>query len=200
MADIQGDYREEVVIWDNDDNDVKIYWNSASNSNSKPNKWDDPLYRRLKQNWNYYSPGSYTQRTPVRLELKVFLEGPYNTSNNDMDTNLGSFIPTVSPYAEDLRVIDPIPSDVVDWVLIKLRTSDDVGATPVITRSALLLDDGYIAADDGVTKEIELFVESNTYYIEVEHRNHLSIMSNGVLSFTQGSQTSYDFTDNTSKY
>ncbi len=200
VADVTGDYREEIFLYDTTDQKIKIFWNEDPNVNSKPAKWDDPLYRRLKQNWNYYSPGSYTQRTPARLQLKVFLEGPYNTSTDQMNTDLAGYIPTVSPYVEDLRVIDPIPSGVVDWVLIQLRSEADGHA--VISRSALLLADGYIAADDGLTKEINLFVETGSYYIVVKHRNHLSIMSKLAQSFAQGSPTptDYDFAGSEDQY
>lgn len=61
VADVSGDSREEVIIYDEVDNKIKVFWNNDPYPDpSRPNKWDDPLYRRLKQNWNYYSPGSYT--------------------------------------------------------------------------------------------------------------------------------------------
>ncbi|MCJ7813360.1 hypothetical protein MUP95_08615, partial [bacterium] len=61
VADVAGDSREEVIIYDENDGTIKVYWNEEENPNQpKPDKWDDPLYVRLKQNWNYYSPGGYT--------------------------------------------------------------------------------------------------------------------------------------------
>ncbi|MBN2414916.1 VCBS repeat-containing protein [bacterium] len=63
VADITGDTREEVVICDSTDTGlwIRIYRNTEANLHqAKPAKWDDPLYTRLKQNWNYYSPGGYT--------------------------------------------------------------------------------------------------------------------------------------------
>jgi hypothetical protein len=61
VADVAGDSREEVVTYDSTDFKLKIYWNGEPNANQpKPSKWSDPLYVRLKQNWNYYQPGSYT--------------------------------------------------------------------------------------------------------------------------------------------
>jgi len=63
VADVGGDSREEVIVCDSTDTGFKIrvYWNNTPNHNQpKPNKWEDPLYRRLKQNWGYYFPGSYT--------------------------------------------------------------------------------------------------------------------------------------------
>ncbi|MBN2030414.1 fibronectin type III domain-containing protein, partial [bacterium] len=61
VADVSGDSREEVIVYDVNDGKIKVYWNEEVNLNQpKPNKWDDPLYVHLKQNWNYYSPGGYT--------------------------------------------------------------------------------------------------------------------------------------------
>ena len=73
VADVAGDYREEIIIYDEADGRIKIYWNEEANLNpSKPDKWKDPLYRRLKQNWNYYSPGSYTYgQNPVISDIQV---------------------------------------------------------------------------------------------------------------------------------
>ena len=55
-ADILGDYREEVIILD-EDGCVKIFWNDEPNNEpAKPRYWTQQHYRRQKQNWNYYSP------------------------------------------------------------------------------------------------------------------------------------------------
>ncbi len=56
VADIRGDYREEVIIVD-ESGYVKIFWNSQTNNDPhKPRYWTQQHYRRQKQNWNYYSP------------------------------------------------------------------------------------------------------------------------------------------------
>ncbi len=55
-ADIQGDYREEVIMID-EVGSVKVFWNRNVNNNpAKPRYWRQQHYRRQKQNWNYYSP------------------------------------------------------------------------------------------------------------------------------------------------
>jgi len=55
-ADIQADYREEVITI-NTDGTVKIFFNDTLNDNPpKPRYWKQQHYRRQKQNWNYYSP------------------------------------------------------------------------------------------------------------------------------------------------
>ena len=70
VADVAGDNREEVVICDSTNTGcyIRVYWNEESNTHQpKPRKWDDPLYSHVKQNYNYYSPGSYT--TPDYPEI-----------------------------------------------------------------------------------------------------------------------------------
>lgn len=63
VADVCKDNREELILCDISEGGyrIKVFWNEADNPNSTPNKWNDPLYSRLKQSWNYYSPGSYTE-------------------------------------------------------------------------------------------------------------------------------------------
>lgn len=71
VADVAGDSREELITCDVSGSNplLKIFWNNQSNSNPKPSKWNDPLYRRLKQNWNYYSPGSYTSHEKMNVTI-----------------------------------------------------------------------------------------------------------------------------------
>jgi|GEM_PF-1382815 len=70
VADVAGDNREEVVICDSTNTGcyIRVYWNEEENTHQpKPRKWDDPIYSHLKQNYNHYSPGSYT--TPDYPEI-----------------------------------------------------------------------------------------------------------------------------------
>lgn len=93
IADITGDYREEVIICDvsNNENQIKVFGNDDNNQNSGTSKWRDPLYSQLKQSWNYYSPGSYTKGdnpsmfnvqikniTPISVELSWLTDEPCN--------------------------------------------------------------------------------------------------------------------------
>lgn len=55
VADIAGDWREEIIVVSGDE--VRVYWNDAPNSHPKrPRYWTQNHYRRSKANWNYYSP------------------------------------------------------------------------------------------------------------------------------------------------
>ncbi len=55
VADVAGDWREEIIVLSG--NQLHIYQNEKENPNpNKPRLWKDPLYRRIKSIWNYYSP------------------------------------------------------------------------------------------------------------------------------------------------
>ncbi len=55
VADVSGDWREEIIVASG--NELHVYENPASNP--RPNQvrlWDQQHYRRGKMSWNYYSP------------------------------------------------------------------------------------------------------------------------------------------------
>ncbi|MFO7948683.1 MAG: hypothetical protein R6V19_17915 [Armatimonadota bacterium] len=55
VADLLGDWREEIVVWNS--NELHIYENTMPNpAPDHPSLWDDHNYRRARQTWNYYSP------------------------------------------------------------------------------------------------------------------------------------------------
>jgi hypothetical protein len=61
VADIAGDYREEVIVVEasaTGNGRVLVFWNETPNANpsARARRWDEQFYRRIKQNWNYYSP------------------------------------------------------------------------------------------------------------------------------------------------
>jgi hypothetical protein len=56
VADVIGDYREEVIAVDAGGT-IEIFSNDQPNPHGeKPRYWEQQHYRRQKQNWNYYSP------------------------------------------------------------------------------------------------------------------------------------------------
>jgi photosystem II stability/assembly factor-like uncharacterized protein len=122
----------------------------------------------------------------VYVDLKVFLEGSYNSSN--MNTNINGSIPNAQPYNTapwNYTGIETasISSDIVDWVLIELRTgsSPSTATTVVATKAGLLKSDGTIVDSDGFTN-LNFNVAAGNYYIVIYHRNHLPIMSPTAIS------------------
>jgi hypothetical protein len=132
--------------------------------------------------------------------VKVFLEGPYNGLT--MNTSLYSqgVIPLTQPYNigpwtySGAESVTSIPPDVVDWLLLDLRTG--VEASSIIgRRAAFLKSDGSIVDLDGSSAVSFPGVPDGSYYLAIHHRNHLSIMSAAPLSFSNGNiSTNYDFT------
>ncbi|MCK5148098.1 hypothetical protein KAR48_15180 [bacterium] len=135
----------------------------------------------------------------VQVAVKVFLEGPYSTDNDNMSIALktAGFIPVTSPYSEDPRTVNSVPEDVTDWVLVQLRSAKTDAA--IASRSAFLNKSGSIVADDGTTAFIQLDAATGSYYIVIRHRNHLAIMSDETVVLASGSSTLYDFSTGTDK-
>jgi len=82
--------------------------------------------------------------------------------------------------------------------LVQLRETATGAA--IASRSAFLRKDGLIVADDGTTEQITVNVSPGDYYIVIEHRNHLAVMSAGSVQLSSGSSTLYDFTTGSEKF
>ncbi len=128
----------------------------------------------------------------VLVQVKIYLEGAYNISTTEMNTDLGTKIPLTSPYPENVRTINSISANIVDWVLVQLR--DSANGIAVASKSALLRNDGRIVADDGTTTDIKLDTPAGDYFIVIKHRNHLTVMSAAKVALNTSSSTIYDFT------
>ena len=139
----------------------------------------------------------------ITLNLKVFLEGPFD--NAEMNTGLNSTgnLPLSQPYNtlpwnyEGAETVALIPnSNIVDWVLIELRDASDAEAatseTMIAQQAAFLLNDGSVVGLDG--SSILSFNHSiiHALFTTVWHRNHIGILSANFLSETDGVYI-YDF-------
>jgi len=55
VADVTGDWREEIIVWAG--GELHVYANPHPNPRPEmPRLWTNPDYRRSKMTWNYYSP------------------------------------------------------------------------------------------------------------------------------------------------
>lgn len=144
----------------------------------------------------------------VRLNLKIYLQGPFNTT--DMTAMLGNDIPLSQPFHVEpwnysgTESVPSVPnSQIVDWLLLELRETpgDATTATSstVIARKAVFLKkDGSITGLDGSSyPRFEVSVDQNLFVV-IYHRNHLPVMSAEPLIEMAGLY-SYNFTDNASK-
>ena len=103
--------------------------------------------------------GAYEVIPFVSANIKVFLEGPYNGTGGMTTTlNTNSLIPLSSndayptaDYGYTESTVAEIPNaDIVDWVLVEIRTGT-ANETKVETRAAFLKSDGTIVDLDGIS-------------------------------------------------
>lgn len=162
---------------------------------------------------NILTQGFQQPNMGLRLALTCFLEGPYSTGGA-MNTTLlsGGYIPTSQPYNPGtpyygnnspvwlyggIETADPVPANVVDWVLVQLRDADAAtnatSATIKGMKAGLLLSDGSIVGLDGLSNmSFSGVTITNNLYVVIYHRNHLGIMSNNAVTSSGGDYT-YDF-------
>jgi len=127
----------------------------------------------------------------IKLNPKLFLQGPINApasaSLMNDDLRAGGLIPTTSPYPDGLSVntlvFTPTGSDaIVDWVFVALRDGLD-NSIIVESKSALLQRDGDVVSIDGIS-ELSFSQSSGNYYVAINHRNHLGILSAATVALS----------------
>lgn len=142
----------------------------------------------------------------VQLDVRVFLEGPYDGGTGLMRDDLRSsgLIPGTEPFtalgftqvgggAESIApglLATTGANAVVDWVLLELRSSTDP-AQVLATRSALVRRNGQVIGVDGGVPQFG--VAAGNYHVSVRHRNHLGAMT-AVPVTLGGSPTFVDLT------
>lgn len=155
------------------------------------------IYKKVGTNWTGHNNTSTTPNTIVSaanvniptgssditiaegigVAAKIYLQGPYSVSNNNMSNSIHGSLPAVSPYSEDPRTAQSIPANAVDWVLVNLRNPSSPFAV-IASRSVFVNSDGYIIDDFGNLHTGIPASVAGSYNISVKHRNHLQIMTN----------------------
>ncbi len=145
----------------------------------------------------------------ILLSAKALLEGPYFAPlmNDALRTN--SYIPIEEPFTglgftfvnstggdliEGPATVFAVSGDnaTVDWIFVELR--DETDPTVVIaTRAGLLQRDGDIVDVDGVSPLAFDGIPNGNYYVAIQHRNHLGIMTASAVSILAAGST-IDFT------
>ncbi|WP_179334648.1 hemagglutinin protein [Winogradskyella costae] len=134
----------------------------------------------------------------IKLDPKIFLEGPYSAGQMNDVLRSTDNIPTSSPYVDNatcnVTVFDTTGSNaIIDWIWIELRDSND-GITVLGETSALLQADGDVVATDGISV-VNINVSPGNYYVMVSHRNHLGVLTANPINLS-GSATVLDLTAN----
>jgi len=130
--------------------------------------------------------------------ITALLEGPYDGSGG-MTTTLNSvgMLPTTQPYNTapwsyaGTESVATMPPDIVDWVLLKVRTSEE-SASVVSTAAALLKADGEIVSTAGNSVNFSIDGNYDSLYVSVYHRNHVGVMSSGKVT-RDGNTFTIDF-------
>lgn len=129
--------------------------------------------------------------------IKVFLEGCFSENTMLTTLNINNFLPLTQPYTispwnySGTENVPSIPADVVDWVLVELRTNIEANSK-IATRAAFIKNDGSIVDLDGVSP-VTFSAQPGDYYLVIRHRNHLAVMSANTVELSESSSV-YDFT------
>jgi hypothetical protein len=156
----------------------------------------------------------YVEETVV--DARVVLEGAHDPAHVPADSTslpmradllAAGTLPSVQPYADAVFAGSPMAYDadvtlpagflaahpeVVDWVIVELRTG--TGASSLVGyRAGLLLRDGRITEFDAVNPIGFQGITGTSFYVVVRHRNHLPLMSATAVDFSAGTGV-IDFT------
>ena len=136
-----------------------------------------------------------------KTRIKVFIEGFYDETSGTMSTELSdkNLLPLTQPFNTapfnyaGTESVASIPGNVVDWMLLELRDSEDMDRI-LLQQPAFLRNDGALIALDG-TEEIQFEeINAGSYYIALYHTNHLSVISS-IPHPIQETSSTYDFTN-----
>ncbi|MBN2172599.1 MAG: hypothetical protein JW731_00615 [Bacteroidales bacterium] len=144
----------------------------------------------------------YTYFIP-QLDLRVFLEGPFEGGEMKKDLNDAALIPLNQPYYQTpwnysgTESVASIPENVVDWILIEMYDAPSVDqalpSTLLGRKAALLKSDGSIVDTDGSSNLSFTVPVSNKLFVVIRHRNHIAVLSGNPLQLSEGKYL-YDFT------
>lgn len=137
------------------------------------------------------------------LDLRLFIEGPYDGTDMNTDLNAYGLLPLNQPYNTlpwnygGTESVGTIPNNnVVDWALVELRDAPNAssagGSTMFHRQAAFLLKDGSVVGMDGSSMLEFNETFSDQLFVVIWHRNHLAIISAGGLKST-GDVYSFDF-------
>ncbi|MEZ4756820.1 MAG: lysyl oxidase family protein [Flavobacteriales bacterium] len=152
-------------------------------------------------------PVTATVTDGVTLDLRLALDGPYNSATGLMSDALRAqgLLPTVEPYTGlgyvhvggGGEVLSPAvlaqtgPNAVVDWVLVELR--DPTQPTSVVaSMSAVVTAAGQVIGSGGAP--VRFAVPNGSYRVAVRHRNHFGCMTATPVAFAGSAPVLVDMT------
>ena len=143
----------------------------------------------------------FIQGAAITVDLTAFLEGPYNGTT--MTQGLTGLVPLNQPYNTapwnytGSESVVTVPALAIDWVLIELRDATSAGGATSGTRigrkAAFFRNDGRVIGLTGnPVLDFGPLTLSNSLFVIVHHRNHISVLSATGLTQTGGIYT-YNF-------
>lgn len=159
--------------------------------------------------WYTLSGGAGT--TGFFAQLGVLLEGAHNGAGG-MSANLGSSLPLSHPFslepwnytgtesvASGFAAAHP---DVVDWIFVQVRDTTPDPTAPSMSvaaeRAGFVKTDGSVVDTNGVDPLRFPTLAAGTYYVVVDHRNHVRAMTQNPPASVNDT-LKYDFTDSVAK-
>ena len=167
----------------NEHGDAKIFSLAVETARIDTEAHTDSLFHQVLESFK-----DFGNQITYTVNLKVYLEGPYDGTEMSTSLNAAGLLPLTQPFNvapwnyNGQESVDEIPNaDVVDWVLVELRDAPDAGsataATRVARQAAFLLKDGSVVGMDGTSVlSFTSNIKDNLYAV-VWHKNHLGIMS-----------------------
>ena len=144
---------------------------------------------------------------PMELDITIFLEGPYMNDQMTNDLNVTGYLPLSQPfnvppwnYAGTENVFAIPNSNITDWILVELLRKEQFVQQKyksVAEQAGFVLRNGTITGLDGNSTLSFHIPDTDSLYVWIHHRNHLSAMSSGILIQSKGVYT-YDFTSDSS--
>lgn len=109
-----------------------------------------------------YPESEVSPKDSTSVKLTVFLEGPFDKGKMFTELNKADLIPLNQPYNVSpwnymgTESVSEIPNDnVVDWVLVDIRSADSAGAATSETifarKAGFLMSNGIICNTNGLT-------------------------------------------------
>lgn len=146
----------------------------------------------------------------TKVDVRVFLEGPFNGTDMNTDLTNSANFPLSQPYdgvpwnyPGSENISEPLPTDIVDWVLLELRETEGeaftaTSSTAIARQAVLLKNTGEVVSTDGSSLPEFMVHPRDNLYVVVYHRNHLAVMSSQPLILIDGVYV-YDFTNASDK-
>jgi hypothetical protein len=141
----------------------------------------------------------------IELDLRAFLEGPFNGVDMNTDLRDKGVLPLSQPFNEypywyeGTESVGSIPVNVVDWVLVELRDAyapaNADNASVFEERAAFLLNDGSIVDIDGSSPLTFNTTYEKRIYPVIIQLNHLAIVSDIFLQRDINGIYAHDFTN-----